>query len=195
MNLTLRQGNDRPSPLTPARTRWAASAPTGRRLPTPGHPPAPSAVEQPALTMPPEFQAFCSLHQPIYLDYAQIHLEDAAAAADAVRKAFGDLAMTWPRILRCPNSTAHAWQTFTTRISPTRHQLLRLLYAEDSTNVPLAVRRAVLTITAAQHNILTLHCVLHYPLRDVATTVGQETGMVRSLLHSALRCLPASLEP
>ncbi|MFI1018890.1 helix-turn-helix domain-containing protein [Streptomyces sp. NPDC020965] len=69
---------------------------TPTRQPTPPHP-----TEPLHLLMPPAFEAFHTLHHPLYLSYAHAHL-NTRAAQTAVRTAFGVIATHWPYVLPPP---------------------------------------------------------------------------------------------
>ncbi|MER7049266.1 helix-turn-helix transcriptional regulator [Streptomyces jumonjinensis] len=61
-----------------------------------------------ALVMPPVFEAFHALYSPLYVSYARAHLA-AGAAQDAVRTAFGLVAVHWQHVVARPLPTAAAW--------------------------------------------------------------------------------------
>ena len=69
------------------------------------------------LTLPNTFLAFHTLHHPQYLRYAHLRLGSLPEAQAAVQETFGDLAMTWPQLLRSANPAAHAWALLAVRIN------------------------------------------------------------------------------
>lgn len=141
--------------------RGTAPRPYGGPPQEPRHP----AVLTP--TLPPAFEAFCTLHRDRYLDYARAHLPENDARR-TVRCALGELAVRWPHIVSHPNPAARAWTLLSAYIR-TQHPVLP----------PLS------DCPALQYDALVLHCRLDYSSTAAAEVMGQEPSKIRYLVCSA----------
>ncbi|MGK5531735.1 hypothetical protein [Streptomyces sp. URMC 129] len=120
--------------------------------------------------LPPDCEAFVTLHHGHYLGYARLHLP-GPAAEEAVRAVFDHLFRGWRSFLSFPNPASHAWRLLTAR---TRDETVRPCPA----------------LSPAQYDVYALHHLLGYAPAAVATAMGEEEKTVRCLLRSpALRGL------
>ncbi len=134
-------------------------------MPTePSPPPDARAATPLALTLPPAFQAFYTLHHARYLAYAQAHLHTSEAEA-AVRETFGNLATHWPYIVSQPNPAAHSWQRLTDHVH------------SRSPRLPIPARSPL------HYDALILQ-MLGYSVKDTADATGQDPSKIRYLVLS-----------
>ncbi|RKN07055.1 hypothetical protein [Streptomyces radicis] len=120
------------------------------------------APGQAARRLPPDCEAFLTLHCPRYLRYARLHLPPAEADA-AVAAVFDELFTSWRRVLAHPNPAAYAWWALTSR---TRRQP-----DEWAALAPDA------------YDAVALRHLLGYPLAEVAAAMGAEPEAVHTLLR------------
>lgn len=188
--------DDPPAPPTPP----ARVLPVSRRAPSAGPCTSRSARLQPSgshpavtLALPLDFAAFCELHQPHYTHYARLRL-DPAAAEQAVQATFGDLAIRWPRVLRCPSPAAWAWHTFKSRIAQALQPPggVPRQAAAGPPGVPeprSAADDICPALPDAVADTLTLHHALHLTPTQIADVTGTDPATVAYHLHTAERRL------
>ncbi|MFE7077808.1 hypothetical protein ACFU96_47825 [Streptomyces sp. NPDC057620] len=120
-----------------------------------------------APSLPPAFEAFCTLNRDSYLDYASAHLPYQTARR-LVCGILGELAIRWTDIVSNPNPPARAWTVLRTRVQD------------------IAPTAGVLeTCSAYQYDALVLHCLLGYSSTAAATAMGTDPSKVRYLVLSA----------
>ncbi|MFV0127225.1 hypothetical protein ACLGI4_05850 [Streptomyces sp. HMX112] len=136
--------------------------------------PASPAPQSPRLALPLAFEAFCILRREPYLAYAQAHL-GAAAGADAVAEAFGDLVTHWSTIVASHNPAAGAWEHFTQWI------------AARSCPLPIWAECTL------QYQVVVLHDLADCSLAVTAEATGQDPSQIRYFLHRWRRA--TSTEP
>lgn len=155
------------------------------------HPPADSPRLHLAVALPVDFTAFCELHHTHYTCYARLRLH-AAAADHAVQATFGDLAVQWARVLRCPNPAAWAWNALKARITEAL-PAARSTPTDLSEPHPPAHRDLVeeLRTHLPDHlaDIVALHCAVHLTTAQVADIIGTDPVTVAYHLRTAERRL------
>ncbi len=125
-----------------------------------------TAVRLTARRLPPDCEAFLTLHRGHYLRYARLHLK-GTAADDAVTAVFDQLFTRWRRVLSCANPASYAWGLLTRRV-------------RDQAGPPCT------TLSPAQYDAYALHHLLGYGLTDVAAAMGEAPETVGSLLRSPM---------
>lgn len=120
-----------------------------------------------APSLPPAFEAFCTLNRDSYLDYARAHLPYQSARR-LVCSVLGELAVRWTDIVSNPNPPARAWTLLRTRV----HTIAPTVGVLE-------------TCSAYQYDALVLHCLLGYSSTAAATAMGTDPSKVRYLVLSA----------
>lgn len=110
------------------------------------------------------FQAFCELHRPGYLAYAEARLP-AEEAQLAVAHIFALIAADWPRAVTKPNPAAYAWDLHT-----------RFVTARTG-----GTRRD------PRQDTLLLYERLHLTVERIAALTGSEPAAVTATLAAAQR--------
>ena len=116
------------------------------------------------LRLPPAFEAFYTLHHDVYLAYARAHM-GPESAENALREAFGILAVHWPYIVSRFGPAAYAGDQL---VACTRSRACPLLAASSR----------------AQYDAVVLSRILGYPDHTIAAVLGYELGTVRYLQQS-----------
>lgn len=122
--------------------------------------------------LPVTFYAFHALRYRHYLHYARERLGSSAGADSAVRRAFGELATTWPEVLRSDNHAAVAWQT-----------VKRHIAQEDRGRTAAAPPHH---FTERQQDVAFLDQQLRYTAEEIADLLGTPLPVVRALMGRRL---------
>lgn len=135
------------------------------------------------LTLPDTFIAFHTLRRGPYLRYASQRLPNHAAADQAVRETFGDLAITWPQVLCGANPAAYAWEILNDRIL--QHTRPAVRWWRRTTRgprpYPTQPHPATHRLPTADDDIYVLG-VMGYTSDQIADLTGLPSDTVRALL-------------
>jgi hypothetical protein len=141
------------------------------------------------VALPIEFTAFCELRYEPFLRYARVHLDDLGCAEHAVRAGLGDLAITWPQVLRRPCPGEVAWHAVKQRI--------RDSVREQQKGTPRA--KAVLgliyrAVPEDQADAVVLRYLLDLTVDQAADLMGADPATVSYKLQAVQRRLGEDLE-
>ncbi|WP_329182794.1 sigma-70 family RNA polymerase sigma factor [Actinacidiphila glaucinigra] len=160
--------------------------------------------------LPDTFTAFYCLHHQAYLRYAHLQLDSRPAAEQVVEDVFVQLATVWPHVLLQPNVDSYAWAALKEEVArrleiqsraPALVETAAFEQIRRKTRKTFAVLESSLGLYTAiarlperQYDVIVLHFVLGYPMRQVAVLMGVTYATVRSHVRGARRRLARDLE-